>query len=446
MASQTRLFLASITKAILLVSALQCSAQALYAEPLIETEDDWADDEWGEDDSNLSLNHRLETGFGSFIHNNAYVEGSNSLAEIRYRLDMANYWGEILGSLKADLTADDVDNETRISLRETLVALPVSESMDLRVGRQILTWGTGDLLFLNDLFPKDWVAFFSGRPMEYLKAPSDAIKLSVFSKTANFDIVWIPVFNSDEYLTGQRFSFYNPLNGNLYGAPPALQGQKPDKRFENGELAVRVYKTVDSLELALYGYRGFTKQPTAFDSELMHPTFSRQQVMGASLLTPLYGGLFNAEFAWHYSLDDKDGKNPFIPNSQDRYLLGYEKEVISKLTASTQIYIEATRDYTPLINNSFNSKKEVEEIRSLTTIRLSYRALQDKLMLSLFGYYSPSDKDHYWLPKANYRFNDQFALELGANFFEGEERHTFFGQLEDNSNIYARLRYDFSMK
>ena len=446
MASKIRLFSSPITKAIPLVSALLLSAEVLHAEPLVELEDDWGDDEWGEEDSSLSLNHRLETGFGSFIHNNAYVEGNNSLAEIRYRLDMANYWGEVLGSLKADLTADDVDNETRISLREALVALPVSESMDLRVGRQILTWGTGDLLFLNDLFPKDWVAFFSGRPMEYLKAPSDAVKLSIFSETANIDIVWIPIFNSDEYLTGQRFSFYNPLSENLYAAPPTLQGQEPDEKFENGELAVRVYKTAGSLELALYGYRGFTKQPTAFDPQLMHPTFSTQQVMGASLLTPLYGGLFNTEFAWHYALDDKNGTNPLIPNSQLRYLLGYEKEVISKLTASTQIYIEATRDYTALINNSFNPEKEVEDIRSLTTIRLSYRVLQDKLMLSLFGYYSPSDKDHYWLPKANYRFNDQFALELGANFFGGEDRHTFFGQLEDNSNMYARLRYDFSME
>ncbi|MFW6031595.1 MAG: hypothetical protein ACOC9T_03300, partial [Myxococcota bacterium] len=32
--------------------------------------------------------------------------------------------------------------------------------------------GTGDLVFLNDLFPKDWRSFLLGRDLDYLKAPS----------------------------------------------------------------------------------------------------------------------------------------------------------------------------------------------------------------------------------------------------------------------------------
>jgi hypothetical protein len=37
----------------------------------------------------------------------------------------------------------------------------------------IITWGVGDLLFINDVFPKDWESFFSGRPPEYLKLGVD---------------------------------------------------------------------------------------------------------------------------------------------------------------------------------------------------------------------------------------------------------------------------------
>jgi hypothetical protein len=32
------------------------------------------------------------------------------------------------------------------------------------------------------------------------------------------------------------------------------------------------------------------------------------------------------------------------------------------------------------------------------------------------------------------------TLFVGANLFGGSERHTFFGQLEDNSNVYGGLR------
>lgn len=430
----------------LMLVYMSLSAMLLVSSPPLraESDDDWGDDEWGEEeDSDLSISHRIETGFGSFIHDNTYVEQDNSLAEIRYRFELANYWGETLGSLKLDLTADDVESEASASLREALIALPVADNTDLRVGRQILTWGTGDLLFLNDLFPKDWGAFFSGRSMEYLKAPSDAIKVSLFNEAANIDIVWTPIFNADEYLNGQRFSFFNPLSGSLYGAPPELSGLEPDEKLENGELAFRLYQTVDSREWAIYGYRGFTKQPTAYKPIINRPTFTALQALGASLLSPFAGGLFNAEFSWHCSLDDKEGTNPFIKNSQLRYLLAYEKEVLSKLTTSIQLYVENTLDYDALLSQSFNTETEVEEYRTLTTLRVSYRALQDKLMVSIFGYYSPSDKDHYWLPKVNYRVDDQISLEFGGNFFAGEERHTFFGQLEDNSNVYTRLRYDF---
>ncbi len=62
----------------------------------------------------------------------------------------------------------------------------------ITLGRQILTWGTGDLVFINDLFPKDWVSFFIGRDVEYLKAPSDALKVSAFSSWANLDLVYTP--------------------------------------------------------------------------------------------------------------------------------------------------------------------------------------------------------------------------------------------------------------
>ena len=36
-------------------------------------------------------------------------------------------------------------------------------AFDVKIGQQVLTWGTGDYVFLNDLFPKDYPSFFAGR-------------------------------------------------------------------------------------------------------------------------------------------------------------------------------------------------------------------------------------------------------------------------------------------
>ncbi|WP_221895381.1 hypothetical protein [Bathymodiolus japonicus methanotrophic gill symbiont] len=41
-----------------------------------------------------------------------------------------------------------------VDLREANIAFSPFSFMDIKFGRQILTWGTGDLIFINDLFPK----------------------------------------------------------------------------------------------------------------------------------------------------------------------------------------------------------------------------------------------------------------------------------------------------
>ena len=60
-----------------------------------------------------------------------------------------------------------------------------------------------------------------------------------------------------------------------------------------------------------------------------------------------------------------------------------------------------------------------------------------------FVFYSPSDDDGYVRPIATFAVDDHWTLEGGANWFFGDEDHTFFGQFEDNTNVYAAIRYSY---
>ena len=71
--------------------------------------------------------------------------------------------------IKEDAFYDHLDREAHAELREGYAELYSGGTWDARVGRQIVTWGLGDLLFINGVLPKDYEAFFSGRPLEYLK-------------------------------------------------------------------------------------------------------------------------------------------------------------------------------------------------------------------------------------------------------------------------------------
>ena len=304
------------------------------------------------------------------------------------------------------------------------------------------TWGTGDLLFLNDLFPKDFVSFFSGRDDEYLKAPGNAVRLTRFGEKLNVDFVWTPKFEPDVYLTGERFSFFSPLAGGNVAPSGGLNAVEPDSGLSDGEFALRLFRTVEGTEYALYAYHGFFKQPSAL-TESLEPTFAPLNAWGASLRRPAGPGLLNIEAAYYDSRDDADGSDPLLPNSQLRALVGYEWEARPRFTVGFQYYLEQTLDYSRLIANSPAPQFEPEEQRQVFTNRLTYRTGMDRYTWSLFTFYSPSDDDFYLRPSMNYRHSDQWTVVVGANLFGGDEPQTFFNQLQDASNVYLRLRYNY---
>jgi hypothetical protein len=250
--------------------------------------------------------------------------------------------------------ADALTDDVAIDIRQAVITMRVSEWLDLRAGRQVLTWGTGDFVFLNDLFPKDFVSFFVGRDDEFLKAPSNSVKFSFYTGPANLDLVWTPVFEPDRFITGERLSFFDPsaraiVSATTMGGP--LESALPARTLRNGELAGRAHRTVGGYELSLYGYAGFTKQPEAFDSALDMSTHSRLYVYGASGRGNVAGGIGNVEGAYYDSADDA-GSDPDVPNSQIRGLVGYEHELLADLTLGLQYYVEWTLDYDALIAGS----------------------------------------------------------------------------------------------
>ena len=115
--------------------------------------------------------------------------------------------------LKGDLLYDGIEQEFTADIRDISLSFSPLQSLDMKVGRQVLTWGTGDLLFLNDLFPKDWVSFFAGRDDEYLKAPSNSFRATQYNNFVNIDFAWTPEFRSDIYIRRRALLLFLPACG-----------------------------------------------------------------------------------------------------------------------------------------------------------------------------------------------------------------------------------------
>ena len=339
---------------------------------------------------------------------------------------------------KVDLFHDAVTGNTDVDVREAYVTL-TGDRIDLRVGRQIVTWGVGDLVFINDVFTKDWTALIAGRPLQYLKIGSDGANLNLYFSGLSAQLIAIPFFEPDRLPSGERLVAYNPFPGR-----PAVH-RSPERTLENTEVAGRVYGYVKGIDMAAYAYRGFWHSPPGFEPAAravvrFNPALS---VYGASAQGGFATGVLSTEFGLYDSRDDRDGIDPAVENSQLRFLVGYQQPFGDELTLNGQYYVERMLDvdaYRASLPSGFPERAGTRHNVTARVVRtFDYQTYQ----VSVFAWVSPNEEDYYINPELRHTISDEFWVAVGANLFGGSAEHTFFGQFERNDNIYTTLRFTF---
>ena len=362
------------------------------------------------------------------------------LGDERVQLEYAHRSATSGFSSRIDLFHDAVEGRTQLDLREAYLDLSL-EKLDLRAGRQIFTWGSGDLVFIDDVFPKDWVAFLSGAPMEYLKLGSDALNLDLHPGPFSLQAVLIPFFAPDHTPSPDRLFFFSPF---APGTP--VETLKPSPQRANLETAFRLYGTYHSYDLAFYAYRGFFRSPGArFDPAAGKAAFfyPKLGVYGASLQGAALRGLLALEGGLYDSRDDRDGNDPSIENPHLRFLAGYQKAFGADFTLGLQYYGERMLHYGAYQRTLPPGFPVRDETRSYLTARLTQFLKYQTLRLSLFTFYSPTEEDYYLIPEVRYSFSDDLWGAIGGNVLGGHYNTSFFGQFDKNDNVYLTLRYGF---
>jgi hypothetical protein len=411
---------------------------------------------WAEEDSVWNLPFRFH-GFweiaGGLRCGDSRTEHEDyDLLESRFQLKFT-YYPEIIPILadwnssiffKADFLVDGFDEEPDGELREFYLETSPLSFFDVKVGRYIITWGTGDLVFINDLFPKDWVSFFIGRDDQYLKVPSDALKTSFFSPWVNLDVIFIPFFEPDNPIRGKRLSFFNPFTNKLVGEDAHFYYQRPDRNPESPEFAARLNRFFGSYETALYGFWGYYKQPAGIKEPLGQRFFyPRLNVYGASIRGPAVDGIIHLELGYYLSKEDQSGNDPLIENSSMKYLVGYEREFWTDFTLGAQYFLNQLLDYADYRSSTPSQSPRRDHYMHLLTLRLTQLLYHQDIELSFFAFYSPSDQDFHLRPRISYEMSDNWKISLGSNIFGGRDDFTLFGQLKRNDNVYLRIRYSF---
>lgn len=348
--------------------------------------------------------------------------------------------------LRVDVVSDGTAATTTIvDLREAYIKLTLADWLDIKLGRQVATWGTGDLIFANDLFAKDWEAFFTALDDSYLKPPQNLLRVNFYVGGTTMEFAVSPVFTPDHLPDGSRLSVYNPFLGRTVGQTDAPEITTPSRTLANGEFFARVSGWERGAEWALYGYKGFwpTPQGAAAHGVLYYP---RLWSVGASLRGMIGSLLAHGEVAAYLSQDDDAGDNPLIANSQIRGFVGAEKSLGHDWTIGGQYYAEWMQQYDRYVASLAGSPAGTpvfNEVRSTVTGRIGKWARGQTVYISLVGFWGITDEDWHVRPSVSYKITDAVKWTVGGSAVGGEMPYTTFGQFRDNTNMYTRLRYSF---
>jgi hypothetical protein len=363
------------------------------------------------------------------------------LGDERVQIELSRTAGRAAFSARSDLFHDALSGSAGVEVREGYLTLS-GGWLDLRVGRQVVTWGVGDLVFINDVFPKDWTALLSGRPLEYLKVGADALNLNVYSPFASAQVVLIPFFEPDRLPGGDRLIAFDPF-------PPARLREtvEPEPEARNAEIALRLSRRVAGFDLSVHAYRGFWRSPPGMRFDPLNGVattfFPALSTYGVSAQGGLLSGVLSAEGGYYDSRRDRSGRDPSVENPQARFLAGYQRAFGGDLTVGVQYDGERTLKHGAYIRSLPPGLPARRKTRHSVTLRLTQLLKYQTLRLSLFAWASPNDRDYYVTPEVRYSLSDEVWIAGGVNVFGGKKGHTFFGQFDRNDNVYITMRYSF---
>lgn len=357
---------------------------------------------------------------------------------------------------KVDFVRDDVTGQSFTDFRELRLHYKLASWLDLNLGKQVSTWGVGDNLFINDLFPKNWVSNFSGRDMEYMKDSSTSLRTTAYFGPVTWDLVYTPKFAPDTTPTGCHLTTYSANTGAIITQPSSscpmenFASDRVTNADNDGELATSIKFQVAGQDISFYGYRGFYKNPKNMQGTpgSLNAYFPRLNVYGLSSEGQIGAGILSFEYGYYDNREDTP-TSLMLENDLHKYLVGYKVDLTGKLTVGAQVYGEYMTDYNQYealyVGAHSGSKMGIKKENQLTyTLRIIYKMQQETLFFNLFTYIRPDDHDSFTKIDITKRLDNNFSVVAGASIFTGKDGYEGreFGSQRNSDLVYVRFKYD----
>ncbi len=307
-------------------------------------------------------------------------------------------------------------------------------NFDLKVGKQIFSWGKADGFNPTDnLNPRDYIDLF----VEEEKIGVPAINLLYYWNDFTFDLVFIPTYTPTRLpLINSRHSFLDPE------IPFVVNGRElPADTLSSSQSGIRILRHISGWDFSLSYYDGYDDLTlvTIESDQSLTPRYNRTQVIGADFATT-FGGLGVHGEAAQFFYDGSKDADYF------QYILGidytwanviYDHDIFLILEYMGDTTTQSREDKRTAFASGLG---RVFSNSFLSTIIYKFSdtlELENKLLFNMNHHLSYVIK-----PEVHYDISDELKLTLGVDFIEGVQ-DTFFGRFDKDNRSYFFLRYSF---
>jgi len=327
------------------------------------------------------------------------------------------------------------------------------ENFDLRVGKQQVVWGKADGVFITDIVSPLNLSEFLLPDFDEIRTGVIAAKLDYYIGNSTIELIAIPQFTPT--IRPDANSIWNIQPE--FPAPVTFDWSKStiNPSLENSEVFLKYSAMTSKIDFDLMGGYTWDDNPTmhvqkqfGMDASttpptpmltglLITPEHHRLGVAGGSFSSEIKGVILRGEAAYYngkyFQTEDMQAKDALVQKDYINYVVGLDFS-IGSVKLSGQFIQKYILDYSDGIIN--------DEINNMATALIHYDMMRETLHLELFSYIGITGEDALIRPKISYDFDDSFNILLGANIFVGD-RAGQFGQYQDNSMAYIKIKYNF---
>ncbi len=385
---------------------------------------DWRDISSVKSELFLELDVKLPASWG------LKVSGSGFYDSIYSMNDRSDYSDEVLK-----------EDESGAELRKAYIFGNITDSLDIKAGRQIVVWGKSDNIRVTDVINPVNLKAPGMTDLEDIRLPVSMTKIDYYIGPWNL---------SGMAIHEKRFNKLPEFGNDFYFNINNISENEPSENLDNTEYAVSLNGTFSGWDASLY-YADFYDKTPYFNIVFLpfgefELLYSHQTMAGADVNIALGNFLLKSEAAYFSSVDFSDYMSlPLLivetkkSYSKIKSLGGIEFTGFNDTTLSLEIMNTHIRDIDSLAKAANINKNTWE-----TSIRINRTFFNEKLSTTLLAmlYGKNLDEGVLFRTSCDYDLTDNFTITAGAVFYDGNKM-VLLKNYKDNDRIYTNFEYSF---